>query len=85
MYFPFFELKKWDKKTAEARRHNCAVLPLRGWIAEKRFLLAKSKYLCHNNGSLSAVPGIYGRWAAREAAVKSIGFIGISFILAFPL
>ena len=27
MYFPFFELKKWDKKTAEARRHNCAALP----------------------------------------------------------
>ena len=28
MYFPFFELKKWGKKTAEARRHNCAALPL---------------------------------------------------------
>ena len=27
MYFPFFKLKKWGKKTAEARRHNCAVLP----------------------------------------------------------
>ena len=27
MYFPFFELKKWGKKTAEARRHNCAALP----------------------------------------------------------
>ncbi len=27
MYFSFFKLKKWGKKTAEARRHNCAVLP----------------------------------------------------------
>ena len=27
MYFPFFKLKKWGKKTAEARRHNCAALP----------------------------------------------------------
>ena len=27
MDFPFFKLKKWDKKTAEARRHNCAALP----------------------------------------------------------
>ena len=77
---PIFQTEEVGKGTAEARRHNCAVLPLRGWIAEKRFLLAKSKCLCHNNKSLAAVPGIYGRWAAREAAVKSIGFIGISFI-----
>ena len=27
MYFSFFILKKWGKKTAAARRHNCAVLP----------------------------------------------------------
>ena len=27
LYFSFFKLKKWGKKTAEARRHNCAVLP----------------------------------------------------------
>ena len=27
MYFSFFKLKKWDKKTAAARRHNRAVLP----------------------------------------------------------
>ena len=27
MYFWFFKLKKWDKKTAETRRRNCAVLP----------------------------------------------------------
>ena len=26
-YFSFFKLKKWGKKTAAARRHNCAVLP----------------------------------------------------------
>ena len=32
MYFPFFKLKKWGKKTAEARRHNCAVLPLYFWM-----------------------------------------------------
>ena len=25
MYFPFSELRKWDKKTAETRRRNCAV------------------------------------------------------------
>ncbi len=30
MYFSFFKLKKWGKKTAEARRHNCAVLPYAG-------------------------------------------------------
>ena len=27
MYFSFFKLKKWDKKTAETRRRKCAVLP----------------------------------------------------------
>ena len=27
MYFSFFKLKKWGKKAAETRRHNCAVLP----------------------------------------------------------
>ena len=27
MYFSFFKLKKWGKKTAETRRRNCAVLP----------------------------------------------------------
>ena len=27
MYFSFFKLKKWGKKTAATRRHNCAVLP----------------------------------------------------------
>ena len=29
MYFWFFKLKKWGKKTAETRRRNCAVLPKR--------------------------------------------------------
>ena len=29
MYFSFFKLKKWGKKAAETRRHNCAVLPKR--------------------------------------------------------
>ena len=28
MYFSFFKLKKWGKKTAETRRRNCAVLSL---------------------------------------------------------
>ena len=28
MYFWFFKLKKWGKKTAETHRRNCAVLPL---------------------------------------------------------
>ena len=27
LYFWFFKLKKWGKKTAETRRRNCAVLP----------------------------------------------------------
>ena len=27
MYFPFWGLKKWGKRTAETRRHNCTVLP----------------------------------------------------------
>ena len=27
MYFPFWELQKWGKKTAETRRRNYAVLP----------------------------------------------------------
>ena len=27
LYFSFFKLKKWGKKTAETRRRNCAVLP----------------------------------------------------------
>lgn len=27
MYFSFFKLKKWGKKTAETRRRNCAVVP----------------------------------------------------------
>ena len=30
MYFPFFKLKKWGKKTTETRRRNCAVLPYIG-------------------------------------------------------
>ena len=29
LYFSFFKLKKWGKKAAETRRHNCAVLPKR--------------------------------------------------------
>ena len=29
LYFSFFNLKKWGKKAAETRRHNCAVLPKR--------------------------------------------------------
>ena len=28
MYFSFFKLKKWGKKTAAARRHNCAPVAL---------------------------------------------------------
>ncbi len=27
MYFPFFKPKNWRKRSAEARRRNCAVLP----------------------------------------------------------
>ena len=27
MYFPFLELQKWCKRSAEIRRRNCAVLP----------------------------------------------------------
>ena len=27
MYFWFFKLKKWGKKTVETRRRNCAVMP----------------------------------------------------------
>ena len=27
MYFPFLELQKWRKRSAEIRRRNCAVLP----------------------------------------------------------
>ncbi len=27
MYFPFLELQKWHKRSAEIRRRNCAVLP----------------------------------------------------------
>ena len=36
MYFPFFKLKKWGKKTAEARRHNCAVLPVRQFTEDRK-------------------------------------------------
>ena len=35
MYFSFFKLKKWGKKTAAARRHNCAVLPYKFLRAAK--------------------------------------------------
>ena len=28
MYFPFLELQKWHKRSAEIRRRNCAMLPL---------------------------------------------------------
>ena len=27
MYFPFLELQKWCKRSAEIRRRNCTVLP----------------------------------------------------------
>ena len=39
MYFSFFKLKKWGKKTAETRRRNCAVLPtINGiWCASFRY------------------------------------------------
>ncbi len=33
MYFSFFKLKKWGKKTAETRRRNCAVLPYGNWAS----------------------------------------------------
>ena len=38
MYFPFSELRKWSKKTAETRRRNCAVS--RDWPAELQALSA---------------------------------------------
>ena len=28
MYFKFFKLQNWDKRSAEGRRRNCAVLPV---------------------------------------------------------
>ena len=36
MYFWFFKLKKWGKKTAETRRRNCAVLPKRKFPGRHR-------------------------------------------------
>ena len=27
MYFELFKLRNWRKRSAEVRRHNCAVLP----------------------------------------------------------
>ena len=39
MYFSFFKLKKWGKKTAAARRHNCAVLPYKSGTPETKFQL----------------------------------------------
>ena len=37
MYFLFSELRKWDKKTAETRRRDCAVLPLIQALAHSFF------------------------------------------------
>ena len=41
MYFWFFKLKKWGKKTAETRRRNCAVVPyyLTLDMAERRLII----------------------------------------------
>ena len=41
MYFWFFKLKKWDKKTMETRRRNCAVVPyyLTLDMAERRLII----------------------------------------------
>ena len=51
MYFPFPELRKWGKKTAEARRRNCAVLP---WVSTE-----DAKRLCRpaKVSSFQAEPG----------------------------
>ena len=42
MYSPSSELQKWGKKTAETRRRNCAVLPLR---PERQKILKKGLIL----------------------------------------
>ena len=35
MYFKFFKLQYWDKRSADVRRCNCAVLPYVGEITER--------------------------------------------------
>ena len=42
MYFSFFKLKKWGKKTAAARRHNCAVLPL--IISDQKSVFSRAEF-----------------------------------------
>ena len=47
LYFPFFKLKKWGKKTAEARRHNCAVLSYNVYPAKLRKLSLRAMAVRH--------------------------------------
>ena len=49
MYFKFFKRQYWDKRAAEDRRRNCAVLPYNGRNQYTLFLAAckwknKSRY-----------------------------------------
>ena len=44
MYFWFFKLKKWGKKTAETGRRNCAVLPYSGFFPGRDRVRIRLRY-----------------------------------------
>ena len=66
MYFSFSKLKKWGKKTAAARRHNCAVLP---YVLPKSSHSVNSQFL-HISPRLfvgNAKHSLYGSVIKRKA------------------
>ena len=85
MYFSFFKLKKWGKKTAAARRHICAVLPY-----TFPFLIsgAPASACAGRTGPLlrqhqsCRIPGGSGASALHSFAVFYLGHATASFTLA---
>ena len=53
MYFPFFVLRAWGKRSAEARSPHCAVLPIYNWMALLRQIRSSPARLANYNMCLS--------------------------------
>ena len=62
MYFPFLELQKWCKRSAEIRRRNCAVLPYISFSSSFRLRMAV----------YSTVPGISRTMASPMATYRAL-------------
>ena len=72
MYFSFSKLKKWGKKTAAARRHNCAVLPKEVPAAPRRKFVHSGRLRQH--GPLPITP-----IGESRAVGQAVGRVKIMF------